>query len=160
MSKTQLKAGATIDILTSAELTQALKDEVAAMYVARATGVKPMRFQATGTIGGAAVTIPGAQNQQLKLGPAPGMLWKVARISAFGLAANDVLQVHRTVTDGSQFLGNLTAALGYLHIGGEGMLLNGGEFLTLTGSALTATGQLIVNGEGIEVPEFMLWKIV
>lgn len=160
MAETMLRAGATVDLLNHHELRKTLAEQIAQTQAEFAIGVKPMRFQATGTVSGAAVTIPAAQNMQLKLGPSEGFIWKVERISAYGLATGDVLQVHRTVTDGSAFLGNLTAAQGYLHIGGEGMLLYGGEFLTLTGSSLTATGQLVVNGEGIEVPSLMLWKIV
>jgi hypothetical protein len=158
--QTQLRAGATIDMLTPGEFKKHLGDQIAQTVAEWAIGVKPMRFQATGTVANDLVTIPAAQNGQLKLGPSPGFLWKVERISAYGLASGDVLQVHRTETDGSAFLGNLTAATGYLHIGGEGMLLYGGESIVLTGASLTATGQIIVNGEGVEVPALMLWKVV
>jgi hypothetical protein len=154
----RLRAGETIDMISPGEMKKIIAEQVAAMVAELATGVKPMRFSATGTVSGGAVTIPGAQNGQLKLGPAQGFIWRVDRVSAFGLASGDSLAVHRTETDGSAFLGYIPAATGYLDVP-EAPLLNGGEFLVITGTGLTATGEIIVNGEAAEVPSLMYWKI-
>ena len=156
--KTTLRAGASIDFLSPDEFKKHLAEQLATSFAEFAVGVKPMRFQASGTVGDAAVTIPGPQNGQLKLGPSPGFVWRVDRVSAFGLGTGDSLAVHRTETDGSTFLGYIPAATGYLDVP-EAPVLQGGEYLVVTGASLTATGQLIVNGEGAEVPALMYWKI-
>jgi hypothetical protein len=160
MSEVKIQAGVKFETTSPAELRALLKEAHSGQMQELATGVKPMDFQATGTIAGAAVTIPQPQNQQIKLGPGPGFLWLIERVSCFGLAAADVLQVHKTVTDGTAFVGNLPGSTGFLHIGSKGIKLQPGQFLVLTGAGLTATGQLIVNGECIEVPAFMLAKLM
>jgi hypothetical protein len=63
-------------------------------------------------------------------------------------------------TGGLNFFGNITATGAYLHLGSKGMVLHGGEYLEILGSSLTATGGLLINGEAIEVPAFMFWKIL
>lgn len=74
-------------------------------------------------------------------------------------AAGDVLAVHRVNTDGSAFIGQITFAQPWLHIGGKGILLRNGEFLVFTGTALAATGTIQINGEGVEVPADQDWKL-
>lgn len=71
----------------------------------------------------------------------------------------DVLNVHRVNTDGSQFLGQISYTVPWLHIGGRGMLLRNGEFLLITGTGLAATGTIQVNGEGVETPADQDWKL-
>jgi hypothetical protein len=156
--QTTLRAGAVVDFLSPGEFKKHLGEQLSTAFAEFAVGVKPMRFEATGTVSDEAVTIPAPQNGQLKLGPSPGFLWRVDRVSAYGLATGDSLAVHRTNTDGSAFLGYIPAATGYLDVP-EAPLLQGGEFLVITGASLTATGQVIVNGEGAEVPALMYWKI-
>lgn len=156
--QTVLKANAVIDTLTPAEFKAHLSSQIASAFAEFAIGVKPMRFSGSGTVSGGAVQIPGAQNGQLNIGPQPGFYWRIDRVSAFGLASGDVLAVHRTTADGSAFLGYLPATTGYLDVP-ESPLIHGGEFLVITGSSLTTTGQIIVNGEGAEVPALMYWKI-
>jgi hypothetical protein len=159
MTLVKIQAGATFETTSPKEAGELMEKAYSAQFQEMARGVKPMRFLASGTVADDVVTIPEAQGGQLNLGPDPGFIWRVDRVSAFGLASGDSLQVHRTVADGSAFLGSIPAATGYLDVP-EAPLLYGGEFLTITGAALTATGQIIVNGEGIEAPAFMLWKIV
>lgn len=272
MTLVKIQAGATFETTSPKEVEQLTKTVLSDHFQEMARGTKPMRFSASGTVSGGAVTIPKPQGGQIQMGPSPGFVWLVERITAFGLAtaspsianngqqtgptagqtitsvslgagtwnvawtvglggttsgtetnnfelvngtnvvlgsvnsstsgqnfvqpavtltvpagggtvaieaiANgtgtaiyrgqlvatpaqaDSLQVHRSTTDGSEYLGLITASPGYLHIGGRGMLLYGGESLLVTGTSLQATGQILVNGEGIEVPAFALWKIV
>ena len=158
MGTFKVQAGATIETTSPDELRSVLRQHSGEL-AELARGIKPMRFSASGAVSGAAVTIPAPQSGQLKLGPSPGFIWMVERVSAFGLGTGDTLAVHRTATDGSQFLGLITAAVPWLHIGSKGMLLYGdGESLVLTGSGLTATGTILVNGEGIETPALQLAK--
>jgi hypothetical protein len=159
MTQFKIQAGATIETTTPKEVADLTKIAYSEAFQEMAMGVKPMRFAATGVItGGSAVTLPAAQGGQLPLGPSEGFVWRIDRVSVYGLASGDSLQVHRTVTDGSAFLGNITADQGYLDVP-EAPLLYGGEFLTVTGASLAATGTLILNGEGVEVPAWMLYKI-
>jgi hypothetical protein len=296
MTTFKIQAGATIETTSPDELRGILKEHDG-FLAELARGVKPMRFSAAGTVSGGAVTIPQNQSGQLKIGPSPGFLWVVQRVSAFGLAAEtssvansgnsisaqgqvadpstntiiasapasdftggaqysvtgsvyldgtvtsadddnmklvangvilaklnvafnggaggvmapfgpvvftaaatptalsieaaaaasgadadyhaqltatpvaaaisgvasaegDILQVHRTESDGSALIGTLSYSEPWLHIGKGGIILYGGESLLVTGSGLTATGQILVNGEGIEVPAFMLAKLL
>lgn len=158
MTQVKIQAGATFETTSPKEVAELTKAAYSDSFQEMARGVKPMRFEATGTVATAAVTIPQAQGGQLGLGPSQGFVWRVDRVSVYGLASGDVLQVHRTVADGTAFIGNIPASTGYLDVP-EAPLLYGGEFLVVVGSSLTATGQLILNGEGVEVPSFMLWKI-
>ena len=95
-------------------------------------------------------------------------------VSPRGNARHDV-RIKVNMTHGNQMnaantavVGNIEIVIGvrpenvveHLHIGGEGILLYGGDSIILTGASLTATGQIIVNGEGVEVPALMLWKLV
>jgi len=158
MTQVKIQAGATFETTSPKEVSELTRTAYSEAFQELAMGVKPMRFEATGTISGAAVTIPQPQDGQLALGPSQGFVWRIDRVSVFGLGSGDVLQVHRTVSDGTAFLGNLTAVNGYLNVP-ESPLLYGGEFLIATGTGLTATGQLVLNGEGVEVPAFALWKL-
>ena len=157
--KTFFKVGAALDFLSPDEFKKHLGDKLHEAFAEFATGAKPMRFSASGTVVNSAVTIPGAQNGQLKIGPSAGFYWRVDRVSAYGLASGDVLEVHRTTTDGSMFLGYLPASTGYLDVP-EAPILQGGEYLLLVGSSLTATGQITVNGEAAEVTSLMYWKLL
>jgi hypothetical protein len=159
MTQYKIQAGATIETTTPKEVAELTKIAYSDSFQEMARGVKPMRFSGQGTVtGGSAVTIPAPQGGQLAMGPSEGFVWRVDRVSAYGLAAADSLAVHRTVADGSAFIGYIQGATGYLDVP-EAPLLYGGEFLTVTGSALAATGVLLLNGEGVEVPSFALWKI-
>lgn len=157
--KTSLKAGATVDFLSPDEFKTHLKNGLADAFAEFAVSAKPMRFQASGTVAGGSVTIPGAQNGQLKIGPSAGFFWRVDRVSAYGLASGDVLEVHRVTTDGSAFLGYIPQTTGYLDVP-QAPILQNGEYLAIIGKSLTATGQLTVNGEAAEVNALMYWKLL
>jgi hypothetical protein len=160
MTQVKIQAGATFETTSPKETGELLDKAFSAQFQEMMRGIKPMRFAATGTVESDAVTIPQAQGGQINLGPEPGFIWAIRRICVYGLATNDVLQIHRTETDGSAFMGQLTAAVPFIYPGSCSMLIYGGEFLTLTGSSLAATGQLIVNGEAVEAPAFLLGRLV
>ena len=63
-------------------------------------------------------------------------------------------------TDGSALVGQLTQAVPFIYPGSCSILLYGGEYLTITGASLGSTGQLIVNGEAVEAPAFLLGRLV
>lgn len=163
MTQVKIQAGATFETTTPKEVDQLVRTAYSESFQEMAEGVKPMRFSANATVADTGVTIPKLLSGEVPLGPQPGYVWVIQRVSAYNLSTNDVLQVHRSnadnTVDGSTFYGNLTASSGYLRIGGRGMLLYGGESLVLVGTGLSATGNIQVNGEGIEVPSHLLWKV-
>jgi hypothetical protein len=167
MTVVKIQAGATFETTTPKEVGEVVRTAYSETFQEMAEGVKPMRFSANAVVSGTDVTIPQLLSGEVPLGPQPGYVWVVQRISAYNLAANDVLAVHRSnadnTVDGSSFIGNIVASEapgGFLHVGSKGFLLYGGESMVLVGTGLAATGNIQVNGEGIEVPAFMLWKIV
>jgi hypothetical protein len=150
--KWPLKAGAVADTLTQDEHKANLDQQTVSWFQERARGVSTARFDATGAPAGGSVTLPGPGEA---IGPDRGFAWTVQRITADGLAAGDVLTVWR----GSFRLGQVTMATN-LSFGSKGCILRGGERLTITGTGLTAPGDVSVNGEALEVPEADLYKVV
>lgn len=112
----------------------------------------------TATVAAGAVAFPG--NSDNRMGPRAGLLWAVQRVSAAGLAAGDTLKVYRGTGVDQNFIGNITAAAGFLHIGGHGFLLRGEQFISITGASLTATGVITITGDAIECSELDLYKVL
>ena len=162
MTQVKIQAGATFETTSPKETKELIDGAFSAQFQEMMRGIKPMRFLATGTISGDdKVTIPEAQGGQSNLGPDPGFIWAIRRICVSGLTTDtDTLQVHRTETDGSALVGQLTQAVPFIYPGSCSILLYGGEYLTITGASLGSTGQLIVNGEAVEAPAFLLGRLV
>lgn len=156
--KFKLHAGSEVDVLTKEELKAGLTDNTASWFQEMARGMSTARFDATAAVdGSAALAIPA--NGQTTIGPDIGFAWALQRITADGLTTNDVLVVYRNSVTPANRLGIITPTQNF-HPGGKGALLRGRERVMITGTALTATGDITVNGEAIEVAESDLYKII
>ena len=166
-SKVKFELGAVWENLDRDDLRHELDRHWNQIMAEKARGVKPLRFSGSGTIASSAVTIPSAPAGVISqlaippIGPTAGNLWAVQRVSIHGLTTStDTVSAYRGSTDAQNFLFNLTGATPWYHAGGKGLLLYGGEQLNLAGSSLSSTGQLVINGEAIEVPEPMVYKVL
>jgi hypothetical protein len=153
----QLAAGRTIDVLTQTELKAGLTEQTASWFQEMARGLNTARFDAVSTVATGAVTLPGPGVRSL--GPDVGFAWAVQRITADGLADQGVLVVYRNSAQPVNRLGTITSSSPF-HAGSKGALLRGDERLIITGASLTATGDIAVNGEAIEVAESDIYKII
>jgi hypothetical protein len=179
MAKLRFDVGAEADILSPDEHKKHLMSLVVAEVYERARGVKPIRFTAQGTVASTAVVIPGGAvtGEQYygsvpAIGPGDGYVWAIQRIAVYPLGGTaDVIGIFRqaaTAGGGSAFtiqpqsyLGQLTTTVPFWHPGSHGLLLLPDEQITLANiGALTTTGQLTVNGEAIEVPSEMVYKLL
>lgn len=158
MARTKIAPGQVIETVTPAELVHELDKYTANWFQEKARGVTTFRTVATDTVANNAVTIPGPNEDVI--GPNPGFTWIVLALRAFGLATGDTLTVYRNSANPQNFLGTVTFANPVIYFGSKSLILKGDEKLILTGSSLTATGDITVNGEGLECAEPDLYKLV
>ncbi len=159
MAKTVIAPGAVIDTPTAAEMAEHLGKAARQWFAEQARGVTLFRFDHTDTVSGSAITIPAA-GEQIE-GPRAGFVWVVAAVRAQGLATGDVLNIWRNnAKEPRNFLGTVTAAAPATVFSAKSVILKGGEKLIFTGASLMATGDITVNGEGLEAGEVDLYKIV
>lgn len=154
-----IKNGGEINLLTQEELNQSLGTVVTGMQQEQARGLSTARFEGIGTIAGGILAIPGVTGDY-PMGPDTGFAWAVQRISCDGLGTNDILKVYRNGVSGYGFIDILTAAKPSIRPGGKGVILRSGEQLVVTGAGLTATGDLVINGEALETSELDLYKLL
>ncbi len=148
--KHTIKNGGHLELLNQAELDESLGRVATSITQEQARGLGTARLYGEGTPAAGALSIPSPGDAPI--GPETGFAWAVQRITADGLAAGDVLKVYR----GNMLLGVLTPTQSLE--GSKARILRSGESLTITGTALTATGQIVINGEAIETSELDLWK--
>lgn len=156
--KNTIKNNGEIETLTQPELEAALTKTATALVQEQARGFSTVRFASDGTIATGALTVPAPGNPPI--GPEQGFAWAVQRVVADNLATADVLKVYRNAVGANSFLGVITATNNGLHCGSHGLILRGGEQLLITGASLTATGDIVVTGEAIEVGELDIYKIL
>jgi hypothetical protein len=154
MPKTRMGAGSEVETLSQAELEAVLTKQTAAYFQEQARGYTTARFGNTSTPSAGAVTIPAVGSSDT-FGPDKGFAWRVGRISADGLGANDTLKVYR---NGTVYVGSITASSNLSP--GKGLILRGGETLVVVGTSVGATGDITVNGEAVSVAELDLFKIL
>jgi hypothetical protein len=161
VAKFKFQAGAEFDVLTEKELSRAL-DRMSADWMAEVTrGFKYRRFLGVGTIAGAAVTIDESNPDNI-LGPGNGLIWAVNSLVVGGLAVADSVDV---LINGGDPVATFTRVAGsgnYVRtsFGQTDLVLNGNDFLTLTGTGLTATGQIRLFGRCTELPRTLAYKLV
>jgi hypothetical protein len=156
--KVTLKNGAEFDFLTPAEHKDGLDLQNRNWFLEMQRGTQSKRFvPMSGTVNGGAIELP--PNGTSDVGPNAGFVWAVQRISCQGLAGTDTLQIYRNNPDPSTFIGQMSVATPWFHLGSRGFILKGGDSLVVTGAALTATA-VVVNGEYSEVPESQIWKLL
>ena len=158
--KQKIEAGGVFDFTTPGELEEKLNIITRQSDQERARGVQPWRGEGTAAVAADAVTIPAVGSMEL-IGIDPGWAVFVYSARAQGLGAGDVLKIYRNVgAVDLKFVGQCTAAEPTASFGSKGLLLKGGEQLIFVGASLTATGNISVNAEGIQVPETDLYKMV
>jgi hypothetical protein len=154
LAEFQLKAGASIDLLTKDELHNELGRYWAARENARGRGVKLIRRSGnTGTI--SATAAYGIE------GPQQGYVWAI-RLLGLALSSAQTIQAwaagdnSATVPAGG-LLGQMASAtygtVTWSNIQGP---LFGGEYLTLSAGGSCSAAYLLV---AVEVPAELLWKI-
>jgi hypothetical protein len=157
--KTTLAAGREIETVSPDEMAQLLDASTRNWYQERARGLITADFPLwTQTVSNKVVAFPASGDP--RMGPRAGMLWAVQRVAAAGLAAGDILSVFRGEAVAANYIGNIQAAAGFLHVGGHGFLLRGEQYLTITGANLSATGLITITGDAIECSELDMYKIL
>ncbi len=156
----EMKPGAKFNFLDHKELTSALDTHTASWFREMARGLKHMQLPVQlGTVVSQNATIPGVGGEAV--GPRPGFVWAIQRLSITGLATNDVIGIYRNTADPMNYLGQLTSTTTTVYPGDKGLLLKDGDRLVLQNIGnLAATGQLVVTGEFIECAEIDIWKII
>jgi hypothetical protein len=157
--KTRIAAGAMIDAVSPDELDARMDKFTAHWYQEKARGITIARFEAIGTVAATNVLIPPNGTPE-PIGPYKGFAWFIHSIAVSGLAAGDVVQVYRNVVQPTRLRAQLTFANPAATFGSKGLILLGDERLLFANlGALTATGDITVNGEATECPETDLYKL-
>lgn len=154
-----IKNGGKVEVITPAEQRAMLDKQTKDWWEEKSRGVQPVRFVGYDPVVGGAVSFPNTGD--VVIGPDPGCAWSIYRISVRGLATGDTLNVFRsngTSATDENYIGQLTFAAPVL-LPGKGLILRGGEKLFVTGSQLSATGTITLNGEAQEVPDVDINKL-
>ena len=157
MGKVRLELGAELDLLNKNELRDALRDHAESERQREdAYGVRHQDLpRMYGTVSGAAITLGGDQPDQPLCGPKAGWYWAVSRISVDGLASGDAVKIYKE----TKFVGWVSYQPGFVTFGIRELVMKPGDFLRVTGTSLTATGQIEVYGEAITAPGPMMAKL-
>lgn len=158
MATTKLRAGEEIDVLTAPELEKHLDRQTKDWFQEQARGVSTFHIQDSAVVSGAAVTFPPSGS--IGYGPDPGFAWAVTRLTVGNLGTNDVIKVFWDTTAPGNFVAQITAAAPALFIGNKNLILRGGKRLVLSGSGLAATGAVFLTGEGMELAETDIFKLL
>jgi hypothetical protein len=158
MAKHRIENHGEIDVLNKAELRAALDTQTRQWFQEQARGITTAPFDGQGSVSGGAVTIPAVGSAN-RMGPKAGFAWVIRRIDVVGLLSGDSLSVYRDVVSPHNFLGTLSATQS-LPKGIKSIVLRGDQHLVFNGTSLTATGDIVVNGEVTEVPEPDLFKVL
>ena len=157
MARTTIAPRAVIETVTESELVHHLDRYTENWFQERARGIGLVRPRAIDTVSGGTITLPGA-NEDL-LGPNMGFVWDLHVLRVAGLATGDSLTVYRNSANPGNFLCTLSAAVPVFTFSSKSCFLRGDEKLIITGTGLTATGDIAVNGEGFECAEIDLYKL-
>ncbi len=161
--KARLELGAELDLLSPEEFDAGV-GRLEGLWRSYAEGLRHLRLPIlTGTVpASGALTIgssslPDAGNPYC--GPAQGYLWRVCRISIYGMVGNDALQVFYGDPRPQAYVGTLSATSTEWD-SGRGLLLHPGDHLTLQGTGLTVGAVYTLNGEAIEAPAEQSFKLI
>lgn len=158
--RTKIEPGAVLDYMAPAEMKEHLDAFARNWFQEKARGVTIARFDGTAAIASNAVLIPATGTAE-PIGPYKGFAWVLRSIRIFGLATGDVVNIYRTVANGNKFAGQLTFAAPVYNPPNAGLVVLTGEKLVFQNLGnLTATGDITVNGEGVECAEPDLYKLI
>lgn len=163
MPKLTLQGGMHLEIPDRAENREDIARVMDERELVQARGVKWMRLpQIIGTPANSAITLDETKGAAI-VGPEQGYLWSLRRVVVDGMTSGttpDVINMYRNSVSGAplwQFNGN---NFGYT-FGRLEMVLMGGDTLKFASvGTFSATGQIRVSGELVEVPAEMAWKLV
>jgi len=163
MAEFRLQAGASVDLLTKPELDSSLAGAFDQAEAARLRGIKHMRLPRTLTGAASGGTLALGESDGQICGPRSGYIWSIRRLVVTGLTSGvtpDVVNLYHGTAAGPilwQFNGN---NFGYT-FGRLEMTLYGGENLALASvGTFSATGQITLSGEILEVPAELIGKLV
>lgn len=163
--RTTLELGAQLETLNQSELDTTLAKHAQNWYAQYARGVKYLRFGPYAvTIANSAFSFDGSgAGQNVATGPREGFIWSIRRLLVTGLgtgATPDVINFYRNNPSGIpvwQLNGNSFGVT----FGKCEMLLLPGETLSFANSgSVTATGQVTVSGDVVEVAAEEIFKLV
>lgn len=163
--RTALELGAQLDMVSPEELEAAFAQHAQTYFQQLARGVKYLRFGPFPvTIAAGAFSFDGSgADQNLAAGPREGFVWTIRRLLVSGLGTGgtpDVINFYRNKASGIPFWQLNGNSFGQT-FGKCEMLLLGGETLCFANSgSITATGQVTVSGDAIEVAAEEIWKLV
>ena len=156
-----IKAGAVVDVPTSAEVTQTIqqawRDQADAQQRAEARGIKAIRLSAPGSS-------PAAKTLYIANGPEPGYLWSVRLLSVQLASADTVLAYITSSAPGTgatpqRLIANMStsSANQVVTFTSASCLLNPAESVYLAAAAQNITAYFLA---GWEVPAEMAYKIL
>lgn len=159
MAKFKIQAGAEVDMISSQEMRDALKDLQMSWMTELAIGTRYTRFSAQATIANAALDMGGSGPGGQQLGPPPGFIWDVRRLRLTGLNSSDVVVVTINDDQPSSRIATTGDTTGKLFLWAEQVILYPGEVLRITGSSLAATGVITASGQARELPVSLAWRL-
>lgn len=154
--KFKVNAGVDIETTTPGEMAGMLDSSQQSWFAEMARGLKHFEFVLTGEVVAGAVTVVDSS-----AGPRPGFVWMIRRLSVDQLGAGDVLRIYRAPASPLRFVDVLADSDPSIKPASAGLILHGGQYLEATGTGLTTTArELVITGEAVEAPEFMIWKLL
>lgn len=155
--RTVIQPGAVLETTSPEENRRQLNEVVRQQFAEASRGITTFRFDHTDTVAGAAVRLPATGDQEE--GPRNGFVWQLGSVRVQGLSTGDTMSIWRNSTDPRNFIGQVTAANPVFNFQ-KLTFFKGGEKIIVTGAGLTATGDITINGEGLEAGELDLYKLI
>lgn len=157
MPVTRLESGAALHTLSGAELADHLDRFTKDWFQERARGVGTWRLFKVAAVSGTNVQLPASGDGQF--GPKRGFAVAVRGLRVRGLATNDTVDVFRNSNSAFSYLRTISAATPFTSFNSGECILRSGEGLVIVGAGLAATGDIVTNAEGQEVPDIDAYKL-
>jgi len=168
--RAKLDFGAEIDILSGPEFDHGvsrLSEQIKRLDV---YGLKHLRIPilqgnvpgggGTLTLGSQSVAPPASQpGSPPYCGPQQGFAWRVVRVSVFGLSTGDIFSLYFGEPAPQRYVGSYSVN-GPEWDSGHGLLLHPGDYLVLQGTSANGGEQITLNGEVIEAPAELVYKLI
>lgn len=160
MAKFKLDFGADVELLTKDEVDDSIGRLPGGIWGEYARGLKHLDLPVlSGVVAGGVLLLGGSDVAgQNRCGPRQGFFWRVTRISVYGLAAGDVVQLYKGDAVPGRFVTAISAAAPSF-TPSHGLLLKSDNHLVVDGTGLTAT-RVTVTGEVIEAPAEQVFKLI
>lgn len=156
--KARLDFGAELDLASGAELRE-LGDRFEALWRDYASGLKHIRLpvmrgtvDANGNLNVGMTEVP----DQPYCGPQQGFVWRVLRVSVYGLTVGQDVELYFGDPGPTRFVDSFATSW----TSNRGLLLKPGDYLSISGAGLTVGADVAVNGEAIEAPAEQIFKLI